>query len=36
MITRPTRYGFIALAAVVLLLVAVGGVYSQRGPIWSP
>ena len=33
MITRPTRYGFIALAAVVLLLVSVGGVYSRRGPI---
>jgi len=33
LIARTTRSGFTALVAVVLLLVAVGAVFSQRGPI---
>ena len=32
-VTRTTRSGFTALVAVVLLLAAVGAVFSQRGPI---
>ena len=32
-VTRTTRSGFTALVAVVLLLTAVGAVFSQRGPI---